>query len=78
MQLIQKEAAYGLDLTLIRHLVDAKGNNLLHSSGRKGHIHILEWLVSILGDQFEAALNDQNANGSNVILTTLKVILASV
>ncbi|CAG7819898.1 unnamed protein product [Allacma fusca] len=61
-----------LDPTLIRHLVDEKGNTLLHCAARRGHIQTLQWLVSILGPHTEPVLNEKNRAGRNVILTALK------
>ena len=65
----------GLEPTLIRHLADARGNTLLHSSAKGDDVSTLEWLVSILSPHglSEPALTDQNQAGRSVLLSTLKV-----
>jgi len=62
-----------LDPTLIRNLVDSRGNNLLHCSAKSGHLINIQRLLSILGEEAEAALQDENQAGRTVLLTALKV-----
>lgn len=63
----------GLDATVIRHLVNAKGGNLLHCAAGGGQLGTLQWLVSILGRLADTALNDRDQSGRTPILKALKV-----
>ena len=63
-----------MEPTLVRNLVDDRGNNLVHAACAAGHANLLPFLARTLAHELRGAVNsDENKRGLTPTAVAIKV-----